>query len=63
MDLILSTILILILLGLVTGIVVSLVGASGVMLIVPVLTLVFSVPIHMAIGTSLLVDMIASCQT
>jgi uncharacterized membrane protein YfcA len=46
--------------GLVTGAITSLVGASGVMIIVPALTMLFHVNTHMAIGTSLMVDVITS---
>jgi uncharacterized membrane protein YfcA len=46
--------------GLVTGTVTSLVGASGVSVIVPALTLFFGLNSHLAIGTSLMVDVITS---
>lgn len=46
--------------GVVTGGITSLIGASGVMIIVPVLTMFFHVSAHSAIGTSLFVDVIAS---
>jgi len=46
--------------GIITGGITSLIGASGVMIIVPILTMVFNVSIHTAIGTSLFVDVIAS---
>lgn len=46
--------------GIVTGGITSLIGASGVMVIVPVLTMIFHVNAHSAIGTSLFVDVIAS---
>lgn len=46
--------------GIVTGGITSLIGASGVMVIVPVLTMFFHVGGHTAIGTSLFVDVIAS---
>lgn len=46
--------------GLVTGAITSLVGASGVMVIVPALTMLFHVNTYMAIGTSLMVDVITS---
>lgn len=49
-----------ILVGLITGTVTSLVGASGVSVVVPALTLFFSVNPHMSIGTSLMVDVITS---
>ena len=46
--------------GIVTGGITSLIGASGVMVIVPALTMFFNVGGHTAIGTSLFVDVIAS---
>ena len=46
--------------GIITGGITSLIGASGVMVIVPVLTMFFNVGGHSAIGTSLFVDVIAS---
>ncbi len=46
--------------GVITGGITSLIGASGVMVIVPVLTMFFHVSAHTAIGTSLFVDVIAS---
>jgi len=46
--------------GIITGGITSLIGASGVMVIVPVLTMFFQVSTHSAIGTSLFVDVIAS---
>lgn len=46
--------------GVVTGGITSLIGASGVMVIVPILTMLFKVNVHTAIGTSLFVDVIAS---
>lgn len=49
-----------ILIGLITGIVTSLIGASGVTVVVPALTLLFGVNSHIAIGTSLFVDVITS---
>jgi uncharacterized membrane protein YfcA len=47
-----------ILIGLVTGIVVGLTGASGVVVVVPLLTMVLGFSMHTAVGTSLFVDMI-----
>jgi uncharacterized membrane protein YfcA len=47
-------------LGLMAGIVMSLIGASAVMLIVPFLNLFMKFSIHTAIGVSLLVDVISS---
>lgn len=52
--------LLLIVIGLLTGGITSLIGASGVMIVVPILTMFFKVSVHNAIGTSLLVDVIAS---
>lgn len=46
--------------GVITGGITSLIGASGVMIIVPIMTMLFKVNIHSAIGTSLFVDVIAS---
>lgn len=46
--------------GVITGGITSLIGASGVMVIVPVLTMFYHVNAHTAIGTSLFVDVIAS---
>jgi len=46
--------------GVITGAITSLIGASGVMVIVPILTMLFNVGVHTAIGTSLFVDVIAS---
>lgn len=50
----------LILIGIFTGTITSLIGSSGVMIIVPLLSMFFGLSIHMAIGTSLMVDVIAS---
>jgi uncharacterized membrane protein YfcA len=49
-----------IVIGVITGGITSLIGASGVMIIVPILTMLFKVSVHTAIGTSLFVDVIAS---
>ena len=46
--------------GLMSGLVMSLVGASAVMVIVPALNMAFGYDMHTAIGVSLLVDVIAS---
>lgn len=46
--------------GIITGGMTSLIGASGVMIIVPILTMFFKVGVHAAIGTSLFVDVVAS---
>jgi len=47
-------------LGIITGGLTSLIGASGGLIIVPILTMIFNVNVHTAIGTSLFVDVIAS---
>lgn len=52
--------LLMVALGLFSGLVMSLVGASAVMVIVPGLNLAFGYGMHTAIGVSLLVDVIAS---
>lgn len=52
--------ILLVVVGLITGTITSLVGASAVTLIVPALTLLFHVEAHVAIGTSLFVDIITS---
>ncbi len=52
--------LLLVAVGLLSGLVMSLVGASAVMVIVPSLSLAFGYAMHLAIGVSLLVDVIAS---
>lgn len=49
-----------IVIGVITGGITSLIGASGVMIIVPILTMLFKASVHTAIGTSLFVDVIAS---
>ncbi|MBU3851638.1 MAG: sulfite exporter TauE/SafE family protein [Candidatus Paralactobacillus gallistercoris] len=50
----------LVIIGLITGSITSLVGASAVTLIVPALSMLFHVDAHTAIGTSLFVDIITS---
>jgi len=49
-----------VLVGLFTGTVTGVMSASGVIVVVPILTLLFGLSVHMAIGTSLAVDVIAS---
>jgi len=49
-----------IIVGIITGGLTSMIGASGVMIIVPVLTMLYNVETHTAIGTSLFVDVFAS---
>jgi uncharacterized membrane protein YfcA len=46
------------LIGLATGLVVGITGASGVLLVVPLLTILLKFSMHNAVGTSLFVDMI-----
>ena len=47
-----------ILIGLATGLVVGITGASGVLLVVPLLTMLLKFSMHTAVGTSLFVDVI-----
>ncbi len=47
-----------ILIGLATGLVVGVTGASGVLLVVPLLTMLLKFNMHTAVGTSLFVDVI-----
>jgi len=48
------------LVGCFSGMVTGLTGASGVMVVVPLITILFRFPIHQAIGTSLVVDVLTS---
>lgn len=48
------------LIGCFSGVVTGLTGASGVMVVVPLITIFFNFPIHEAIGTSLVVDVLTS---
>ncbi len=48
------------LVGCFSGMVTGLTGASGVMVVVPLITILFKFPIHEAIGTSLVVDVLTS---
>ncbi len=50
----------LILLGLFVGAITGVTGASGVLMLVPILTTFFDMPLHIILGTSLMVDVIAS---
>ena len=50
----------LIILGLVTGVITGVTGASGVLVIVPILATITDMPLHAVLGTSLLVDILAS---
>ncbi|MBC7120946.1 MAG: sulfite exporter TauE/SafE family protein [Candidatus Methanosuratus sp.] len=59
---IIETVIIL-LIGAGAGLTVGIMGGSGVMVVVPMLTLLLSFPVHTAIGTSLLIDVIATVVT
>lgn len=52
----------LILLGLFVGLVTGITGASGVLIMVPIFSTFFDVPLPIVLGTSLLVDVIASAS-
>jgi hypothetical protein len=52
-------IIVMILIGIFTGIVTGLTGASGVMVIVPLVNVLLNFSVHESIGTSLMVDVIA----
>lgn len=54
------SIILLIVIGLCAGCITGLIGASGILVVVPALTIVLAFPVHTAIGTSLAVDVIAS---
>jgi len=54
-----SMIIVMILIGIFTGIITGLTGASGVMVVVPLVSMLLNFSIHEAIGTSLMVDIIA----
>lgn len=54
------TVILLILLGVCSGGMTSLIGASGVMIVIPALSLGMQLTMQQAIGTSLMVDVIAS---
>jgi len=56
-------IVIILLTGTGAGVMVGIMGGSGVMVVVPMLTLLLSFPVHTAIGTSLLIDVIATVVT
>jgi len=49
-----------VLIGIFAGVITGLTGASGVMIIVPLLNIVLGISVHKAIGVSLIVDVIAS---
>jgi len=49
-----------IIVGLLTGIITGLTGASGVLIVVPILTTLFVMPLPIVLGTSLMVDVLAS---
>ncbi|HNT24987.1 MAG TPA: sulfite exporter TauE/SafE family protein [Anaerolineales bacterium] len=53
-----SAIFIKVFIGLVTGVVVGLTGASGMIVVIPLLTMLLGFPIHVAVGTSLFMDII-----
>ncbi len=55
-----NQIITMVLIGIFAGIVTGLTGASGVMVVVPLVNLLLNFPVHEAIGTSLMVDIIAS---
>lgn len=55
----LINIVLMVIIGIFTGVVTGLTGSSGVMVVVPLLNMVLDYPIHDAIGTSLMVDIIA----
>lgn len=52
--------LLMVILGICSGTVTGLMGASGVMIVIPALNLIFAFSVHQSIGTSLMVDVIAS---
>ncbi|OGI61173.1 hypothetical protein A2645_02205 [Candidatus Nomurabacteria bacterium RIFCSPHIGHO2_01_FULL_39_9] len=52
----------LVLIGLFTGAITGITGASGVLIIVPILATLTDLPLHVILGTSLLVDVIASAS-
>ncbi|HQM88527.1 MAG TPA: sulfite exporter TauE/SafE family protein [Exilispira sp.] len=54
-----SNIFLLLAIGIFTGLTTGLTGASGVMVVVPLVTMILKFSIHEAIGTSLMVDIIA----
>ena len=56
-------IIIILLIGVGGGIMVGIMGGSGVMVVVPMLTLLLSFPVHIAIGTSLLINIVAALVT
>lgn len=56
-------VVIILLIGAGGGIMVGIMGGSGVMVVVPMLTLILSFPVHTAIGTSLLINVIAAAVT
>jgi len=55
-----TQIITLILIGIFTGVVTGLTGASGVMIVVSLVNILLQFPIHESIGTSLMVDIMAS---
>lgn len=55
-----TSVIVMLLIGLLTGVSTGLTGASGVTIVVPLLTLFLGFSIHAAIGTSLVVDVVAA---
>jgi len=55
----LALIIALVLIGVFTGVVTGLTGASGVIVVVPLVNLLMNFSMHESIGTSLMVDIIA----
>ncbi len=60
MELSLAGLAIALIIGLLAGAVTGLTGASGVIVVVPLLSILLNLSVHQSIGTSLLVDVIAS---
>ena len=56
-------IVVILLIGLSAGIFTGIMGNSGVVIVVPMLTLFLSFPVHTAIGTSLLINIVAALVT
>jgi uncharacterized membrane protein YfcA len=56
-------IILILVIGTGAGVMVGIMGGSGVMVVVPMLTLLLAFPVHTAIGTSLLIDVIATVVT
>jgi hypothetical protein len=58
-----SEIIIILLIGAGAGVFTGIMGGSGVVVVVPMLTLFLSFPVHTAIGTSLLINIVAALVT